>query len=291
MNAGKALPVRREEIGHIGPLLTLGVADLSLGLVFGDLGAVAQHRHVGAHNGLKHIGSQPRSRGEQLILKVEAVVSGGEIQVRQTLFRQEAQGQVGPVFQQMHLIIVVHLLKHTAGPVPVIPLDHIFQIQEQVRHRAALLEAVAVVGVFRPIAQGLHKLRHLHVGGAGKGRDAVVAIQRVVVQGLGVGGLRPVEAFFFPLLHIPDHGGRGLRSLGIVGDSGAREIQAEGQQIRRQLQHRDPQYRPAGVDPIGALPVAQLGQGLRRGILRHSYPDPAIEQGRRKGKEESPIIQ
>ena len=106
-----------------------------------------------------------------------------------------------------------------------------------------------------------------------------------------MGGLRPVEGLFFPLLHIPDHRGRGFRALGVVGDPGAREIQAEGQQIRRQLQHRDPQYRPAGVDPVGALPVAQLGQGLCRRILRHVYPDPAIEQGRRKGKKESSIVQ
>ena len=214
-----------------------------------------------------------------------------KIRLGQGILCQEAQGQIGLVFQQVHIFIVVDLFKHGAGAVPAVPVHHVFQVQEQICHRAALLKAIPVVGVFRAIAKGLHELGHPHIGRAGESGNAIVAIERIIVQGLGMGHLCPVEGLFLPLAHIAEHGGRRLLALGIVGNPGAREIQAEGQQVCAHFQNDHRQHRPAGMNPVAALAIAGPGHLGRLRILGDFHLFLAIEQAGCKDKQEAKIVQ
>ena len=116
-------------------------------------------------------------------------------------------------------------------------LDHILETQEQIGDRGAFLKAVTVVGVFCAISQLAHKLRHIHIGGAGKGGNAVVVVKGTVVQGLGVGSLSPEEQLVpFPLMHIADHRGGVFLASGVEGSGSAGEMGAEVNEIQHHLQ-------------------------------------------------------
>ena len=114
---------------------------------------------------------------------------------------------------------MMHIVKVGALLIFSVPFDHIFNAQEQVGYGRCLLVAVTVVGILGAVAQSLHKFRHPNIGGAGKGGNAVVAIDSAVIQGLGVGGFRTVEeGVILPVIdHIADHGSGILRALGIIG--------------------------------------------------------------------------
>ena len=66
-----------------------------------------------------------------------------------------------------------------------------------------------------------------------------------------MGGLRPEEeVILLPLLHIADDGGGLFRALGIVGNPGARKVQAEADQVGRQLHHHNPQNQGSGTERL-----------------------------------------
>ena len=68
---------------------------------------------------------------------------------------------------------------------------------------------------------------------AGKGGNAVVAIERTVVQGLGVGDLCTIEQIVpLPILHIADGSSGIFRARRIVGDGGGAEVVAEAADVQ-----------------------------------------------------------
>ena len=186
---------------------------------------------------------------------------------------------------------MVYIGKVGAPSVPAVPFDHIFQAQEQVRHRRAFLEAVAVIGVFRAIAQRTHKLRYLYIGRAGKCGNTVIAIQCTIVERLGVGGFCPVkQGILLPLVHIANHGLRRIGSLGIVLYAGTGEIQSECHQCSDQLyehyaDHHDPRRCPALTSKYPYLLKLLL---IR--IPGKACPKLTIKQRRNIQSQESPII-
>ena len=211
-----------------------------------------------------------RGGSEQVVLELERSAAGGKVQFRQRRLRQEAQRQIRGIDQQGRHAEAVHLVKIGAGLVLPVPLNHILDAQKQVRHRGAFLEAVAVIGVLRAVAQRPHELRDFDIGGTGKGGNAVVAVEGTVVQGLGMGGLRPEkEVIVLPLVHIADDGGSVGGSLWIIGHTRTREIQSKAHQRGDQLHAHDGQRQYPNP---GTLTVP-LGAGAHfltlRGSLRH----------------------
>ena len=134
----------------------------------------------------------------------EIITKPGDINVDfADALRQEAQGKIGVVSQQMDTSKVMHIRPKLAALVLAVPLDHVLDPQEEIRHWGAFLEAVAVIGILGPIAQGLHEFGNPHIGGAGKAGNAVVIIQCSVIQGLGMSGFRPEkQGVFLPLMQI-----------------------------------------------------------------------------------------
>ena len=185
---------------------------------------------------------------------------------------------------------MVYLLIHGARQVPPVPVHQVFEVQQEIGHRRAFLIAVAIVGVLGSIAKGLHELRHLDIGGACKGGNAVVAVEGIVVEGLGMGDLRPVEGLLFPLFQVAEHGGRCLGALGVVGNPGAREVQAEGQQVTGHFQNHQHQHRQPGMNPEAALEIPRPAHILFFRLLRKLYLPLAIEQRPGKGQQEAKII-
>ena len=254
------------------------------------LGTAAIDIPVFQGNGLPHVPGQAGGRPEQLILEGKGAVAGEEIHLGQLGLRHEAQRQVGGIAVQVHIAEMVHLLEAGAAAVPAVPVNHIFQAQKQVGHRGALLEAIAVIGVLGPVAQGPHKLGNVHIGRAGEGGDAGVAVQCAIVQGLGVGDLCPVEGGIgLPLLHIANHRGGLLRALGVIHHIGAGEIEAEGRQGGGQLQgHHGADAALGGSAPAAGLPANP--ERLLRGILPGLGPEGSQQQNQEIQGEEAYII-
>ena len=214
------------------------------GIGCGEGGAVLPVPHeVGAAGGF----------GKQMVLETETVRRGGKIHRCQLGLGQKAQGQISVVFQQGHSAIAVDIVE-VGVAFHRFAFDHILQIEKQVGNRGAFLKAVAVVAVLGAVAQGLHEFRHLYIGGAGEGGDAVVAVQRAIVEGLGMGGFCPVEQVVV-FVHVADHGGGVFTASGVEdGAAPAQlcpgEIHAEVDQIHDQFQGHDAAQSIADIPPL-----------------------------------------
>ena len=275
MDACKALPIGGEAVDYLGPVCG-HIAAVAGVIALGDLRAIGQNRQIIPFQPVPHIPVLPCGGREQVVLESEGVAGGGKLQFSQRRFRQEAQRQIGLILEQRRIAEAVDLRKIGALLILPIPLNHIFQVQEQVGHRGAFLKAVAVVGVFRAVAQSLHEQGGLDVGRAGEGGHAVVAVQSAVVQGLGVGGLRPVEqGIFLPLLHVADDGSRLFLSPGVVGNGGAGEVQAEADEIGDYLYPGDRQHQHPGAPPLAAVFQPDPGNFLLLCLLRDGLEDVA----------------
>ena len=97
-------------------------------------------------------------------------------------------------------------------------------------------------------------------------------VQGTVIEGLGMGGFRPVEEIIvLPLLHVPDDGCGIGGSLGVIGHTGAGKGQAEIHQIHDQLHahYRNQHQRGQGSAPAaggffpGHKPLLRI---LRKGF-------------------------
>ena len=186
---------------------------------------------------------------------------------------------------------MVHIRKEAAFLVLALTLNHIFQSQKQVGHRGAFLIAIAVIGILCPVAQSLHEHRGFHIGRAGKGGNSVVAIEGAVVEGLGVGGLRPEkEVVFLPLVHIADHGGSLVGSLGVTVHIGAGEIQPEGHQRGNQFHPHEEQGQKASILPAPVPAAAKLRQLLPVRIPGNPLPEAAPGQNPREYDKKRQII-
>ena len=267
MDAHEAVPVGGVGIGHIRTGNAAGILAVAGGIALRDVRAVAGDGQILALKLVPDLLVNPRGRGEQIVLELEGSVAGREIQVCQFRLRQKAQRQIRGIDQQGRHTEAVHLVKIGAGLVLPVPLDHILDAQKQVRHRRAFLEAVAVIGVLRTVAQRPHEFRDPDIGGAGEGGNAVVAVEGAVVQGLGMGGLRPEEqVVVLPLVHVADDGGSVGGSLWIIGHTRTREIQSKAHQRGDQLHAHDGQRQNPGS---GALAIP-FGAGAHLLTLRNS---------------------
>ena len=253
MDAGKAVPVRREAVGQVRLGGIAYISAVAAAVFLGNLHIVPMNQKAVPIQLVPDLSRYPRSGGKQVVLEGEGVAGGGKFQLSQRPLRQEPQGQIRLIFQQNGITEPVHFRKIGALLILSVPLDHIFQVQEQVGNRGAFLEQIAVVGILRAVAQSLHEQGGFHIGGAGEGGNAVVVVQSPIVQGLGMGRLRPeAEVILLPLLHVADDRSRFVRALGIVGNTGARKVQAEADQIGDQLHAHHRQHQSTGAP---ALPV------------------------------------
>ena len=291
MDAAESRLVRNIGIGDAG-------AGGGIGIVAEAHGGTLPNGDTTSHDAgflplepLPYLCIQAGGCGKQQILEFKLSIAEVKVHFFQLLLGQKAQGQIGLIFQQMHTLIMMHIGKILAAAILVIPLDHVFETKEQVRNRGAFLIAVAVIGVLRTVAQCPHKPCGLDIGRAGKGRNAPIAVEGTVIQGLGMGGLCPIEqVVFLPLLHIPDHRGRPLGALGVIGHIGSGEIQTKGRQGGDQFRYGKEDYQHPGIFPAAVAEVPLLLPLLRRCIFRKLVPDRPADQGDAVGAEEDPII-
>ena len=240
---------------------------------------------------MEHVLRNARGCGKQVILELESPLGGAKVQVRQTLFCQKAQGQMGHILQQRRVPEAVDLLEEEASLVFSVPLNHVFEVQEEVRHGRALLKEVAVVGILRPITQGFHELRDLDVCRAGEGRNAVVAVEGAVVQGLGMGGLRPEEGgILFPLFHVANDRGSLFLTLGVVRDVGACKVDAKAHQGADELHPHDGEKQAPGEAPLASPVQTTKGLFLLVPILGHLRKDGTIQGRKQIENQENAVV-
>ena len=110
LDAEKAVGFRREAVGQVALIHGAVVLAVALTVFLKDVDAVAKNPEI----------LQP-------VLEIEAVVCDVKLQIGKLGVRQEAQGQIGLIFQQHRIAESVDLREIGAGFVLSVPLQHIFQ--------------------------------------------------------------------------------------------------------------------------------------------------------------------
>ena len=152
-------------------------------------------------------------------------------------FRQETQRQVGLVFHQRQAVFFLSYPVDAVVAHQTVPLYHIFKVQEQVGYGAAFFVAVTIPAVVGSGTQTLHEFCGGHIGGAGEGGDAVVTVERAVIEGLGVGHFCAVEQIRAVIQHLDfaKQGSGVIFALGIVVIGNGKSAE-EQRGVQHQLQ-------------------------------------------------------
>ena len=270
MQTGKAVPVRHKTVGHVSVFLGILVFAVTGTVLRGDRGIQGGDGEIVSRNPVPDVCLQAGCRRKQLILEQKSVCRRIEGQLCQFRFRQKRQRQVSLIFQQGGLSEMILLRKEGAGFVLIIPVNHIFQSQEQIRHGRTFFKGISIIGIFRAVTQRLHKQRGLHIGGTGESGNTVIVIQRSVIEGLGMGGFCTVEQVIaLPFLHVPDDRCRVFRTLWIIGSIGSRKIQTETDQIGNQFHPHDRQQQTGRPAAVSLFLLPYPGNLFFRGILRN----------------------
>ena len=252
-------------VGH-GAAAAAGGEGGVAGYIFGfDLNvAGGGDAYIAGRNGTPHRVRNAGGLSEELILEGEGSVVGSELHTRQIRISKETQGQIGIVFQQGQSVFFCNGVEIGVIFNTIFPIHHIFEVEEEITHGAAFFIAVSVPTVVGSSAQSLHEFGVCHIGGAGEGGDAIVAVERAVVEGLGMGHFCAVEQILtvVQLGNLLEQGGSGIFLLGIIIVGNGKAAEEQGG-VQHQLQ------RHRRSDHGSALASAVHGIALMDGVQLH----------------------
>ena len=131
VHAQKSILLHRVGIADLGIFGTAGIGTVAAGIPVGNGHILAGDLQGAAGEGVPHIPGNTRCSGKDPVLKAEytAVLKAHLCQLP---LRQEGQGQVGGVLIEIGVAVMVDIVKIGALLILAVPVQHIFQSQEQI---------------------------------------------------------------------------------------------------------------------------------------------------------------